>query len=172
MTESEKTSSAKKAGLEGPEDRNNIVYVIFFWLGIGTLLPWNFFITVSGYWDYKYRNTTLDNQIIMAESSVANASEQTTAIPRNDMQKQWGSQLSVAAMVPNVTFLLLNAAFGHHFKTTPRLLVSLVAVIVLFGFTSVMAIVDTDDWQYKFLVVTLISVVLINISSAIFQGRN
>ena len=41
-------------------------------------------------------------------------------------------------MVPNVTFLILNGFFGHRYKTQPRLLVSLVMVIVMFTFTSVM----------------------------------
>ena len=30
----------------GPEDKFKLVYIIFYWLGIGTLLPWNMFITV------------------------------------------------------------------------------------------------------------------------------
>ena len=37
------------------EDKYNIVYYIFFYLSIGMLLPWNFFINVSGYWNYKLR---------------------------------------------------------------------------------------------------------------------
>ena len=43
----------------GPEDRRKFVYVVFYWLGIGTLLPWNFFITVNDYWNYKLR--TVEN---------------------------------------------------------------------------------------------------------------
>ena len=30
----------------GPQDPCRMVYAIFVWLGIGTLLPWNMFITV------------------------------------------------------------------------------------------------------------------------------
>ena len=36
-----------KSESEGPVDRYKIIYIIFFWLGIGTLLPWNMFISVS-----------------------------------------------------------------------------------------------------------------------------
>ena len=32
---------------EGPRDKYRMVYIIFYWLGIGTLLPWNMFISVS-----------------------------------------------------------------------------------------------------------------------------
>ena len=36
-------------GSGGPEDKFKMVYIIFYWLGIGTLLPWNMFISVSPY---------------------------------------------------------------------------------------------------------------------------
>jgi equilibrative nucleoside transporter 1/2/3 len=43
-------------GLQRPEDRFNGAYIIFFCLGIGGLLPWNFFVTAKEYWAYKLRN--------------------------------------------------------------------------------------------------------------------
>uniref|UniRef100_A0A8C5UBQ4 Solute carrier family 29 member 3 n=1 Tax=Malurus cyaneus samueli TaxID=2593467 RepID=A0A8C5UBQ4_9PASS len=39
-----------------PSDRWHGAYVIFFLLGIGSLLPWNFFITAKHYWRYKLQN--------------------------------------------------------------------------------------------------------------------
>ena len=30
---------------EAPRDPWNIAYIIFYWLGMGSLLPWNFFIS-------------------------------------------------------------------------------------------------------------------------------
>ena len=48
---------------------------------------------------------------------------------------------------------------------------SLVLVIVLFAFTAGMAKVDTDTWQSDFMTVTLITVVIINLNAAIFQGK-
>ena len=37
------------------KDRYNLVYLMFFYLSVGMLLPWNFFINVNGYWMYKFR---------------------------------------------------------------------------------------------------------------------
>ena len=37
----------KEVVAEGPQDKFRFVYIIFYWLGIGTLLPWNMFISVS-----------------------------------------------------------------------------------------------------------------------------
>uniref|UniRef100_A0A673VVW7 Uncharacterized protein n=1 Tax=Salmo trutta TaxID=8032 RepID=A0A673VVW7_SALTR len=41
-----------------PEDSYCMVYMIFFLLGTGSLLPWNFFITAKHYWTYKLSNNT------------------------------------------------------------------------------------------------------------------
>jgi hypothetical protein len=50
----------------GPEDPRRFAYIVFYWLGIGTLLPWNFFITVNDYWNYKLR--TVDNGTFVREA--------------------------------------------------------------------------------------------------------
>ncbi len=41
-----------------PVDRHWFVYWVLFILGVSTLLPWNFFISASSFWDYKFRNVT------------------------------------------------------------------------------------------------------------------
>ncbi len=38
------SGSATAATTSDPQDRWNLIYVIFYWLGMGSLLPWNFFI--------------------------------------------------------------------------------------------------------------------------------
>jgi len=166
-----------KAEVVGPKDKYNLVYIIFYWLGIGTLLPWNMFITVVAYWDYKFRTVDIITDGEFPELAVEDGSgDLVTLAPEiggynpNELQKAWGGYLAVASMVPNVTFLILNGIFGHKFKTQPRLIISLVFVILMFTFTSIMVQIDTDTWQETFLLVTLAAVVFININAAIFQG--
>uniref|UniRef100_A0A0K2TVN0 Uncharacterized protein n=2 Tax=Lepeophtheirus salmonis TaxID=72036 RepID=A0A0K2TVN0_LEPSM len=139
-----------------PVDKWKLVYIIFYWLGICTLLPWNFFISVPAYWFFKYR-AIVENTTMPIDSNT-------------ELQDNWNPRLSVASMVPNVTFLTLNAVFGHRFKTKPRLFFSLIMVILFFFYTCIMAKVNTDEWQSMFFNVTLISVVFINTFAAIFQG--
>jgi hypothetical protein len=115
---------------------------------------------VNSYWQDKFRNTT---------AVFPDGTNSTVDHNQSDLQTKWASYLSIASMIPNVTFLLLNAVFGHKFKTQPRLLTALVIVIVLFIFSTVMTKVDTDSWQLEFLGVTLFSVVIINVMVAIFQ---
>jgi hypothetical protein len=38
------TGMTENAGSAGPKDPSKLVFVLFYWLGIGTLLPWNFFL--------------------------------------------------------------------------------------------------------------------------------
>lgn len=173
---------------DAPADKFRLVYVIFYWLGIGTLLPWNMFITVVAYWLYKFRTVPLMSDVAVdfytaVVDNVTDGSANqllTSAVdapvdeahkgPPNEMQMSWGGYLAVASMVPNVTFLILNGVVGHKFRTTPRLVISLIFVILSFIFTSVMVQVDTDSWQSTFMTVTLISVAFINVNAAIFQG--
>lgn len=53
-----KHSSVPLAVRYSPEDSFNFVYIIFFLMGIGSLLPWNFFITAKHYWLYKLSSNT------------------------------------------------------------------------------------------------------------------
>ena len=52
--------SMSKDLCQAPNDPGNGVYWFIYFLGLVILLPWNILITVNGYWDYKFRNVTLD----------------------------------------------------------------------------------------------------------------
>ena len=64
-----------------PKDDYHKVYVVFFLLGMGTLLPWNFFISLNSFWDYKFRNVSADNLTLIGEE-------------KTDLQKQFASMLA------------------------------------------------------------------------------
>jgi len=53
-----KQSSVPLAMRYSPDDSYCLVYIIFFLMGIGSLLPWNFFITAKNYWLYKLSDNT------------------------------------------------------------------------------------------------------------------
>ncbi len=61
MAAGDDEKSTPPAPSSGPSDPKNFVFLIFYLLGVGTLLPWNFFISVSEYWKYKWR-TVQDEQ--------------------------------------------------------------------------------------------------------------
>ena len=153
-----------RMSVNAPKDPYNFVLGLMYYLAIGTLLPWNFFINVNGYWMYKFRTVAHNSTLAPSTSSDLFGGL------KNSLQLEFTSDLAIAAMIPNVTFLVLNGLFGHRFKTTPRLIWSLALVVLLFTATLVLVKVDTDHWQDGFLLLTLAIVVLINIFTALFQG--
>ena len=94
-----------------PPQDSCLVLIIFYYMAIGTLIPWNFFINVNGYWMYKFR--TVSNQTEQHEMAI-------TGEEKNALQIEFTSDLAIAAMIPNVTFLVLNGIIGHRFKMAPR----------------------------------------------------
>uniref|UniRef100_A0A9L0SQ06 Solute carrier family 29 member 3 n=1 Tax=Equus caballus TaxID=9796 RepID=A0A9L0SQ06_HORSE len=55
----EKLLDHPSPGLQRPKDRFSGTYIIFFSLGIGGLLPWNFFVTAKEYWIFKLHNCSI-----------------------------------------------------------------------------------------------------------------
>ncbi|XP_009072363.1 PREDICTED: equilibrative nucleoside transporter 3-like, partial [Acanthisitta chloris] len=80
--------------LQKPSDRLHGTYIIFFLLGIGSLLPWNFFITAKHYWMYKLQNC----------SDEAGPAGQAVS----DLQDYFESYISIASTVPSVLCLIGN----------------------------------------------------------------
>ena len=141
----------------GPNDNYKLVYVMFYLLGMATLLPWNFFISVNSFWDYKFRDVNETNP---------DPNNQT----QTELQKEFTSYLAIASNVPNAIFVILNAIFGQRFPLKFRLMASLGSVIVFFSIVTVFSRVDSDSWQETFLVVVLLLVIFINVCTAIYQG--
>jgi len=147
---SDKSPSSRHSS--APADSYRKVWIVFYMLGMTTLLPWNFFIAVNDYWNYKFRDT------------VTNSSNQTM------MQKEFTSYLAISSNIPNAVFVILNVVYGQRFRLNVRLLGSLTLMATLFIAVLIMTRMDTDTWQHTFLLTTLLIVVLLNICTAIFQG--
>ena len=131
---------------------------MFVLVGITTLLPWNFFISLNNFWDYKFRNVSEDNIL------------NNGTITPTELQKDFTSYLAISSTVPNAIFVIINAVYGQRFSLSKRLTYSLSIMIVMFTAITALAFIDTDAWQRTFLVVLLALVVVVNVNSAIFQG--
>lgn len=147
-----------------PCDRYNLAYIVFYLLGINTLIPWSFFITADDYWMYKFREihqnfTENDNY-----THVENLEKKT------DLQASFTSYLSVASALPNTFFLIINAFLSKRIPLRVRMVGSQCLILLVFIFTTVLVEVNTDKWQSKFLAITLTSVALVNAASAVFGG--
>ncbi|XP_066245365.1 equilibrative nucleoside transporter 3 [Euwallacea similis] len=143
-----------------PRDKFNTVYLIFYILGIVTLLPWNFYVTANDYWMYKFRDTKIHN------NSVTGSKE----INKTPLQAEFTSYITVASATPSLLFFILNAAISHRTSANKRILGSLFFMLLLMILTLVLVFIDTDKWQYLFFVITLTIVVFLNVCSAILSG--
>ena len=145
-----------------PKDRYYFVYFVFVLVGITTLLPWNFFISLNNFWDYKFRNVSDDITVQKKNSSL---------VP-TELQKDFTSYLAISSTIPNAIFVIINALLGQRFSISKRLTYSLLMMILMFTAITALAFINTDNWQRTFLGMLLFLVVIVNINSAVFQGND
>ena len=121
-TRTEDRGRGDEDDMDGPDipDRRNLISVAVFLVGVVLLLPWNMTTTVSGYWDFKFRNVTPVDEYsqgvlidcsgpFMCTEYNGNDDGQTTT----ELQKMFYSYLSIAMTVPNAVTIMLHAVFGH-----------------------------------------------------------
>ncbi|KAL2082977.1 hypothetical protein ACEWY4_020750 [Coilia grayii] len=135
-----------------PEDTHYLVYIIFFVMGIGSLLPWNFFITAKHYWLYKLSNNSHHDE------------------PHSDLSDYFESYIAIASTIPSVLCLVLNYLLVNRLSAQVRILSSLVLILVVFVVTTVLVKVDVSGCRQEFFAGTLASVALVSGASNLFSG--
>ncbi|KAF6365339.1 solute carrier family 29 member 1 (Augustine blood group) [Rhinolophus ferrumequinum] len=153
-----------------PRDRYKAVWLIFFMLGLGTLLPWNFFMTATQYFTDRL------NQSQNVSSVTANVSRdiQTSATPatpapeRSFLSAIFNNVMTLCAMLPLLIFTCLNSFLHQRIPQSARILGGLVAILLVFLITALLVKVHLD--ALPFFVITMIKIMLINSFGAILQG--
>uniref|UniRef100_A0A3Q4BK98 Uncharacterized protein n=1 Tax=Mola mola TaxID=94237 RepID=A0A3Q4BK98_MOLML len=123
---------------------------IFFILGLGTLLPWNFFMTASLYFEDRLNATERSNG---------------TLVGHKDYFKSWMTLLS---QLPLLLFTLLNSFLYQRISEAVRIAGSLVFILLLFILTAVLVKVHMDE--DRFFSVTMATIWFINSFGAVLQG--
>ncbi|XP_059501054.1 equilibrative nucleoside transporter 1-like isoform X2 [Stegostoma tigrinum] len=149
-----------------PVDRFKIVWLIFFALGLGTLLPWNFFMTAIGYFKYQLRdlNVTTDHLHLNGTDGV----DGTGGVQENYLQGKFGNMMTLCAMLPLLIFSCLNSILLPRIPEVVRISGCLVAIFILFLLTSILVKVSLEP--VVFFSVTMLTIVLINSFGAVLQG--
>ncbi|XP_020512257.2 equilibrative nucleoside transporter 3 [Labrus bergylta] len=150
-----KLSSVPLAVRYSPEDSYCLVYIIFFLMGIGSLLPWNFFITAKHYWLYKLSNNT---------------NEGSDEEQRSPLSDYFESYLTIASTVPSVLCLILNFFLVNRLSAHVRILSSLFVILAVFIVTTVLVKVDVSDCRTEFFMGTLACVAVVSGASNLFSG--
>ncbi|NWW29985.1 S29A1 protein, partial [Panurus biarmicus] len=142
---------------DGPQDRYKAVWLIFFILGLGTLLPWNFFMTARQY----FINRLEDPE---KTSHVSNQTGEATSY----LQSVFDNFMTLCAMVPLLIFTCLNSFIHQRIPQQIRISGSLVAIGLVFLVTAIMVKVPMEP--LPFFVFTMISIIFINSFGAILQS--
>ncbi|XP_037660350.1 equilibrative nucleoside transporter 3 [Choloepus didactylus] len=143
-------------GLQRPEDRFNGAYIIFFVMGIGALLPWNFFVTAKEYWIFKLSNSS------------STAAQQGAA--GSDILNYFESYLSIASTVPSVLCLVANFLLVNRVPVRVRVLTSLAIMLSIFVGMTMLVKVDTSSWNRGFFAVTLVCMAILSGTATIFNS--
>lgn len=141
---------------DAPRDSYHLVGVSFFILGLGTLLPWNFFITAIPYFQMRLAGVNST-----AKTLRSNHTGSTDTFSFNN----WVTLLS---QLPLLLFTLLNSFLYQCIPEAVRILGSLLAILLLFALTAVLVKVDVSPGP--FFSITMASVWFINSFCAVLQG--
>nr|XP_060471612.1 equilibrative nucleoside transporter 1 isoform X1 [Panthera onca] len=153
-----------------PQDRYKAVWLIFFMLGLGTLLPWNFFMTATRYFTNRL-DETQNMSLVTAENSKDFQPSATPTVPspeRNYLSALFNNVMTLCAMLPLLFFTCLNSFLHQRIPQSVRILGSLIAILLVFLITAVLVKVHLD--AVPFFVITMIKIMLINSFGAILQG--
>uniref|UniRef100_A0A672GWZ0 Equilibrative nucleoside transporter 2-like n=1 Tax=Salarias fasciatus TaxID=181472 RepID=A0A672GWZ0_SALFA len=140
-----------KGRTDTPRDRGCLVGIIFFILGLGTLLPWNFFMTASLYFQGRLNTTEWSNG--------------TSVVRKEYYFNNWMTLLS---QLPLLLFTLLNSFLYQRISEAMRIAGSLVFILLLFVLTA--ALVKVPMEQDRFFDVTMATIWFINSFGAVLQG--
>ncbi|CAF93346.1 unnamed protein product, partial [Tetraodon nigroviridis] len=136
------------------------VWLIFFMLGLGTLLPWNFFMTAIMYFTSRLKDSSLGD-------TLANQT-QAAAGHRSILEAKFNNTMTLCAMLPLLLCTCLNSILHSLISQRLRVLGSLVVIMMMFIVTAVIVKVPLEP--LPFFCVTMVKIVIINSFGAVLQG--
>ncbi|KAJ9585198.1 hypothetical protein L9F63_003001, partial [Diploptera punctata] len=136
-----------------PTDRLYLVYFTLLLHGIGTLMPWNMFITAKSYFeDYKLTDSITGDKTAYAAKFLP--------------------YVGFAAQIPNLLLNWINIfiPLGFGGSLTTRIVWSILVEVLVFIVTVILAMSDSSQWPGVFFVVTMGTVVVLNMANGIYQN--
>ncbi|KAK0145426.1 Equilibrative nucleoside transporter 1 [Merluccius polli] len=129
-------------------------------LGLGTLLPWNFFMTASMYFTGRLKVPSFPNSSATGSAEV----KHTPSI----LESKFKNVMTLCAMVPLLLFTCLNSVLHSLVPQKLRVMGSLVLIMAVFMLTAILVKVDMEP--LTFFTITMVKIVIINSFGAVLQG--
>ncbi|XP_035608859.1 equilibrative nucleoside transporter 2-like [Oncorhynchus keta] len=136
---------------DAPRDRGWLVGITFFILGLGTLLPWNFFMTASMYFNRRLNKTEWSNGTVVVQK-----------------EYYFNNWMTLLSQLPLLLCTLLNSFFYQRISEMVRIAGSLVFILILFILTAILVKVTMEE--DCFFSVTMATIWFINSFGAVLQG--
>jgi equilibrative nucleoside transporter 1/2/3 len=128
---------------------HNWSYWAFVWLGLGSLLPLNFFITADPYFRYKLHDPT------MANSSASR------------LELSYENAVVLCASVPNVIATILVTficvPYIHKYRIYTSLSGTTLCLLACFAFI----FINVSQWRELFFIITMIIIMIQSVLNAI-----
>ncbi|MBN3324073.1 S29A1 protein, partial [Atractosteus spatula] len=141
-----------------PKDKYRAVWLIFFILGLGTLLPWNFFMTATMYFTSRLKD----------EVAINITGNLTDGVAQNYLEAKFNNFMTLCAMLPLLLFTCLNSFLHQKIPQKVRIMGSLFVILFVFMLTA--AVVKISLSPVSFFTLTMIKIICINSFGAILQG--
>ncbi|XP_069824240.1 equilibrative nucleoside transporter 2 [Dendropsophus ebraccatus] len=152
---------------EDPQDKFHSVTIICLILGLGTLLPWNFFITAIPYFQTRLcSETPVANGNSSDRIYFSELGKNVTTPCRDDFN--FNNWMTLLAQLPLLLCTLLNSFIYQWIPERVRIAGSMIAILFLFIFTAVLVKVQMDP--QSFFDLTMATIWFINAFCAILQG--
>uniref|UniRef100_A0A8C1PRY7 Solute carrier family 29 member 2 n=1 Tax=Cyprinus carpio TaxID=7962 RepID=A0A8C1PRY7_CYPCA len=127
------------------------VGIIFFILGLGTLLPWNFFMTASMYFNNRLNTSEWSNGTVTTRK-----------------EYYFDNWMTLLSQLPLLLFTLLNSFLYGWISEKMRIAGSLVFILFFFILTAVLVKISMEE--DRFFSVTMATIWFINSFGAVLQG--
>ncbi|XP_020849551.1 equilibrative nucleoside transporter 1 isoform X3 [Phascolarctos cinereus] len=151
-----------------PQDRYKAVWLIFFMLGLGTLLPWNFFMTATMYFRSRLGPPQNNSGALTEENRDLLTATSSPPLKPTFLDSIFNNVMTICAMLPLLVFTCLNSFLHQRIPQALRILGSLVAILLMFAMTAILVKVSLDP--VPFFTITMVKIVIINSFGAILQG--
>ncbi|KAG4075671.1 hypothetical protein HA402_003496 [Bradysia odoriphaga] len=145
------TMERARMEINPPHDRYRLIFFTLLLHGVGTLTPWNMFITAKEYF-VKYK---------LGEEYTGESSE---------YSNNFLPYIGLASQIPNVFFNWINIFVNLGGNLTPRIVLSILVEVFVFIVTVALAMADSSDWPGAFFWITIGLVVVLNIAGGIYQN--
>ncbi|XP_029949856.1 equilibrative nucleoside transporter 1-like [Salarias fasciatus] len=146
--------------VSSPKDKYLAVWLIFFMLGLGTLLPWNFFMTATAYFTSRLKDPSLVDRSANETEAAGDS--------RSVLEAKFNNVMTLCAMVPLLLCTCLTSFLHSLIPQRLRVMGSLAVILLVFIITVVLIKVPMEP--LPFFSITMVKIIIINSFGAVLQG--